>query len=267
MTMDRDQRPPTGVDSSVPSIARVYDYWLGGKDNFSADREMGDRVKATVPEIPLMAKHNRLFLGRVVRFLAGEAGIGRFLDIGAGLPTMENVHEVAQQEHPGAEVVYVDNDRVALNHARALLASSDNTHVVDGDLYQPERILAEADSLMGLDRPVAVIMLAMLHFVQDDDAHRIVRTVMDAVPAGSYLVISHIGDTPQLRKAASFYTASGTTAVPRSPERVAEFLDGLELVSPGVVPLQEWRPDGYVPARDRITGVAATCGVGRKPGR
>ncbi|MBF8184517.1 SAM-dependent methyltransferase [Nonomuraea sp. K274] len=262
--MDRDENPPAGVNPNVPSIARVYDYWLGGKDNFAADREMGDRVKAVVPEMPVMAYHNRLFLRRVVRFLAGEAGIGRFLDLGAGLPTMENVHEVAQKVRPEAEVVYVDNDPVALAHARALLATTGATHVVEGDLYEPEPILAEADSLMGLDQPVAVMMLAMLHFVPDGDAHRIVRTVMDAMPPGSYLVISHIGDTPQLQKAAAFYSASGTGAVLRSPERIAEFLDGLELVPPGAVPLPEWRPDESVPALDRVTGMAATCGVGRK---
>ncbi|NJP97592.1 SAM-dependent methyltransferase [Nonomuraea sp. FMUSA5-5] len=257
--------PPSGVDPNVPSIARVYDYWLGGKDNFAADREMGERVKAVVPELPLMAYHNRLFLGRVVRFLAGEAGIGRFLDLGAGLPTMENVHEVAQKVRPDAEVVYVDNDAVALAHARALLATTGNTHVVDGDLYRPEPILAEADALIGLDRPVAVMMLAMLHFVPDEDAGRIVRTVLDAVPSGSYLVISHIGDSPQLRKAAEFYRASGTGVVLRSAEQIARFLDGLELVPPGVVPLPEWRPDGSVPALDLMAGMAAFCGVGRKP--
>ncbi|MEV4018563.1 SAM-dependent methyltransferase [Nonomuraea angiospora] len=263
--MTLDEKPPAGVNPNVPSIARVYDYWLGGKDNFAADREMGDRVKAVVPEMPLMAYHNRLFLGRVVRFLAGEAGIGRFLDLGAGLPTMENVHEVAQKVRPSAQVVYVDNDAVALTHARALLATTGNTHVVEGDIYQPEPILAEADSLIGLDRPVAVMMLAMLHFVPDKDAHRIVRTVMDAVPAGSYLAISHIGDTPQLRKAAGFYNASGTGVVLRSPERVAEFLEGLEIIPPGVVPLPEWRPDESVPALDRTAGMAANCMVGRKP--
>ncbi|WP_090947276.1 SAM-dependent methyltransferase [Nonomuraea jiangxiensis] len=262
--MDHDVKPPSGVDPNVPSIARVYDYWLGGKDNFAADREMGDRVKAVVPEMPLMAYHNRLFLGRVVRFLAGEAGIGRFLDLGAGLPTMENVHEVAQKARPEAEVVYVDNDPVALAHARALLATTGNTHVVGGDLYHPEPILAEVDALVGLDRPVAVMMLAMLHFMPDEDAHRTVRTVMDAMPSGSYLVISHIGDTPQLREAARFYSASGTGAVLRSPERIAEFLDGLELVPPGVVPLTDWRPDESVPALDRMAGLAAICGVGRK---
>ncbi|MEO3867490.1 SAM-dependent methyltransferase [Nonomuraea sp. B12E4] len=262
--MDHDEKPPAGVDPTVPSIARVYDYWLGGKDNFAADREMGDRVKAVVPEMPLMAYHNRSFLRRVVRFLAGEAGVGRFLDLGAGLPTMENVHEVARQVNPAAAVVYVDNDPVALAHARALLATTGDAYVVDGDLYRPEPILAEADSLMGLDRPVAVMMLAMLHFVPDEDAHRIVRTVMDAVPPGSYLVLSHIGDTPQLRKAAGFYSASGTGAVLRSPERIAEFLDGLEPVSPGVVPLPEWRPDETLLEKDRMAGTAAICGVGRK---
>ncbi|MFC5834556.1 SAM-dependent methyltransferase [Nonomuraea insulae] len=264
MTMDHDMKPPAGVNPNIPSIARVYDYWLGGKDNFAADREMGDRVKAVVPEMPVMAYHNRLFLRRAVQYLAGEAGVGRFLDLGAGLPTMENIHEVAQKAHPEAQVVYVDNDPVALTHARALLATTGNTHVVDGDMYQPEQILAEAESLMGLDQPIAVMMLAMLHFLPDEDAYRVVRTVMDAMPPGSYLVISHIGDSPQLRKAASFYSASGTGAVLRSPEQIAKFLDGLELVPPGVVPLPEWRPDESVPALDRMTGMAAICGVGRK---
>ncbi|SEH01055.1 S-adenosyl methyltransferase [Nonomuraea solani] len=262
--MDPEVKLPASVNPNVPSIARVYDYWLGGKDNFAADREMGDRVKAVVPEMPVMAYHNRLFLRRVVRYLAGEAGIERFLDLGAGLPTMENVHEVAQKINPAADVVYVDNDPVALSHARALLATTGHTHVVDGDLRRPEPVLAEADSLIGLDRPIAVLMLAMLHFMQDDDAHRIVRTVMDAMPAGSYLVISHIGDSPELRKAASFYRASGTEAVLRSPEQIAKFFDGLELVPPGVVPLPEWHPDESVPELDRMMGMAAICGVGIK---
>ncbi|MBF8191552.1 SAM-dependent methyltransferase [Nonomuraea sp. K274] len=260
-----DEGSPEGINPNEPSIARVYDYALGGKDNFAADREMGDRVMELMPEIPLMARHNRLLLGRVVRFLAGEAGIGRFLDIGAGLPTMENVHEVAQAIRPEAKVVYVDNDPVALAHARALLATTGDTHVLDADMYEPERILAEADSLMDLDQPVAVMMLSMLHFVPDEDAHRIVRTVMDGVPAGSYLAISHFGDTPRARKATSFYRASGAQVVPRTPEQVAEFLNGLDLVPPGVVSLPEWRPDKSVPEVDLMGPMAMVCGVGRKP--
>ncbi|MEV0619318.1 SAM-dependent methyltransferase [Nonomuraea sp. NPDC050404] len=153
---------------------------------------------------------------------------------------------------------------MALTHARALLATTGNTHVVEGDLRRPEPILAESESLIGFDRPVAVLMLAMLHFMPDGDAHEIVRTVMEPMPSGSYLVISHIGDTPELRNASTFYRASGTEIVLRSPERIAEFLDGLELVEPGVVPLPEWRPDETVPALDLGTGMAATCGVAIK---
>ncbi|MFD0662228.1 SAM-dependent methyltransferase [Thermocatellispora tengchongensis] len=258
---------PPGVDPSVPNIARVYDYWLGGKDNSAADREMGDRVKAVVPQMPLLARQNRWFLGRAVKFLAGKAGIGRFLDIGSGLPTMNNVHEVAQATRADAEVVYVDNDPVVLAHARALLATDRHTHAVHGDVYEPLKIVEAAREIFGGDdRPVAVLMLAVMHFVPDKHAYRIVHRIMDAMPYGSFLVLSHVADTPEIRAASGVYHASAVRAVPRSVAGVRRFFRGLELLEPGVVPLPLLLPDtDFIPdLDDRPEMASALAGVGWK---
>jgi O-methyltransferase involved in polyketide biosynthesis len=251
----------------VPHSARIWNYWLGGKDNYPVDREAGDDYRAIYPEIVEVARASRRFLTRAVRWLAGEAGVRQFLDIGTGLPTADNTHEVAQRVAPEARVVYVDNDPVVLAHARALLTSSPEgaTAYVDADLRDPQRILELSAPTLDLDRPVGLMLLGVLgHIGDDDQARAIVKRLLDALPSGSYLtvcdgtnVISEAGVEAQ-----RLYNQSG--AVPyrlRRPDQLAAFFDGLELVEPGVVSCTRWRPDGDRPPR----ATDAYGGVGRKP--
>ena len=191
---DVDEQVPPGVDTSKPSIARVYDYYLGGKDNFACDREFAERLRASVPEAPIMANQNRAFLGRVVRFLA-EQGVNQFIDIGTGLPTQQNVHDVARSLAPDARVAYVDNDPIVLAHARALLAENPNTIAIEGDLRAPATILTNADlcKLIDFDRPVAILLIGILYFmVEQDRPSDIVEQFKAAMAPGSYLAISHV---------------------------------------------------------------------------
>jgi hypothetical protein len=188
------QDAPVSFDTSVAHVARVYDYWLGGKDNFAADRAAGDQAIAAFPAIPLSARANRAYLARVVRFLTGEAGIRQFLDVGTGIPTVNHTHQVAQSVAPESRVVYVDNDPVVLSHARALLAShpAGATDYLDADLRDPQMILDGAARLLDFSRPVAVMLMAILQHIDDEhDPYAIVATLMDAVPPGSYLALSH----------------------------------------------------------------------------
>ncbi|WP_433357465.1 SAM-dependent methyltransferase [Microtetraspora malaysiensis] len=225
----------------MPNVARMYDFYLGGKDNFAADREAAARVIEAAPTAPVMAKANRTFLGRAVTFLARHAGISQFLDIGAGLPTRDNVHEVAQRIRPSAEVVYVDNDPIVLAHARALLASNRRTHIVHEDLREPEKVVNAAQAFLDFDRPVAILLVAVLHFVQDrEKPYEIVDSLMDAVCPGSYLVISHAERTPQLVEAGRAYDKATARAALRSAAEISEFFDGLDLVGRGVTRLPEW---------------------------
>jgi hypothetical protein len=241
-------------DVGTPHPARRYNYWLGGKDNFAADRESGDAIAATFPTIRDSVRENRKFLRRTVEFLAGEAGIDQFLDIGTGLPTADNTHEVAQRIRPGARIVYVDNDPIVLAHARALLTSSPEgaTAYIDADLREPGKIL-EAPQLhatLDLKRPVALVLLAVLHFVHDDrDPYGIVKQIVDALPEGSYLVMSHATyDLVPPEKVATLEKQSGGQWRSRSRDEFARFFDGLDLVEPGVVPIGDWRPE---PGTDR----------------
>src|SRR5437868_6579533 len=190
--MSETEQAPAGVNPTVPSVARIYDYYLDGKDNFAADRAIGDRIMSMLPEIREMAKDNRAFLGRAVRHLA-ESGITQFLDIGAGLPTQENVHQVALAANPDAQIVYVDNDPIVLVHARALLADNPSTTVLEGDLNDPKAIIEAATALLDFTKPVAVILAAILHFLPDDDeTYRIVDDLRARLAPGSALAISHI---------------------------------------------------------------------------
>jgi S-adenosyl methyltransferase len=255
-------------DISVAHSARVHDYWLGGKDNYAADRAAGDAVIAAYPGIVRSVRANRAFLARVVRFLAAEAGITQFLDIGTGIPAAGNTHEVAQAAVPGCRVVYVDYDPVVLAHARALLDSSADGAIgyIDADLRAPEMILEQAAQTLDFSRPVAVMLIAILHLIGDqDDPYGIISRLMAAVPAGSYLALSQVAsdiEPEQMAEAAKRYNRlAHETQRHRSHAEVARFFDGLELLEPGVVAVQQWRPGSEIEARTRS---AMWGGAGRK---
>jgi hypothetical protein len=257
------------IDTSVAHPARVYDYWLGGKDNFAADREAAERVLAVTPGLRMRVRANRAFLARVVRYLAGPAGVTQFLDIGTGIPSANNTHEVAQSVVPAARVAYVDNDPIVLAHARALLTSAEGgaTDYVQADLRDPDPILAAARRTLDFSQPVAVILLGVLHLVQDDeDPWGIVARLMAAVPAGSYLAISHpaIEIHPGQVEAQKRYNERvSTPQTLRTHEDVARFFTGLELVEPGLVQVHQWRPDPDDDAPADAT--TAHGGLARKP--
>jgi S-adenosyl methyltransferase len=258
-----------GLDTSVPNIARVYDYLLGGKDNFTADRAAGDMVIAAYPGIVRGVKANRALLGRAVRYLAGEAGIRQFLDIGPGMPTAGNTHEVAQSVAPASRIVYVDNDPVVLLHARALLRSSPEgtAAFVDADLRDIGKIVAGAGQILDFSEPVAVVMLAVLHFLPDDTVYDTVSALMAAVAPESFVAISHIAKDIEAESIAEImrnsYKGPGSAEMyPRTRDEVTRLFAGLELVEPGVAALQDWRPDSDLEARNHA---AAWAGVARKP--
>jgi S-adenosyl methyltransferase len=264
--------PLSQIDTSVPHSARVYDYWLGGKDNFAADRALGDAMVQAIPTLKTMARANRAFLARAVRYLAAEAGVRQFLDIGPGIPTAGNTHEVAQDVAPDARVLYVDHDPLVLAHARALISStpSGQTEFIMADLQEPEKILADPalPRTLDLEQPVALILVAILMYFHDsDDPQGMVSTLMDGLPSGSYVAISHpTGDfNPEATQAAvDAATAAGITLVPRSRAGVESFFTGLELVEPGVVPLLAWHPDESIAGEDPES-VWYYGGVARKP--
>ena len=234
------------IDTSVAHSARVHDYWLGGKDNFAADRAAGDAVMAAYPGIVMSVRANRAFLARAVRFLAAEAGIRQFLDVGTGIPTASNTHEVAQAIAPDCRVVYVDYDPVVLAHARALLTSSPEgaTDYIDADLRKPGAILAQAARTLDFTRPVAVMLIAVMHLIVDeDDPYGIVRTLLAGVPSGSYLALSQVASdiqAEQMAEAARRYNRlARETQRHRTQDEAARFFDGLELAEPGLVPVQK----------------------------
>ena len=256
-------------DTSVAHCARVYDYWLGGKDNFAADRAAAEQAIRDCPDIVPTARANRGFLARTVRFLAAEAGIRQFLDIGTGIPTENNTHDVAQAVAPGSRVVYVDNDPLVLVHARALLASHPDgaTAYEEADLRDPGRILDLTARLLDFRRPVAVLLLAILHHVDDeDDPHEIVATLMNAVPPGSYLALSHpasdIGSEAAAKMAQNLNKVMAEKNTARDHATVTRFFDGLEMVEPGLVRVSDWHPPAGSDAR---FPAAIWAGVARKP--
>jgi SAM-dependent methyltransferase len=261
---------PPEIDATVPNSARIWNYWLGGKDNYPVDREVGDEYRAIYPEIVQVARASRQFLARAVLFLAGEAQVHQFLDIGTGLPSFNNTHDVAQRVAPGTRVVYVDNDPVVLAHARALLTSTKAvTAYVDADLHDPDEILAAAGRTLDFTRPIGLMMLGILgHIGDDDEARSIVKRLLDALPPGSYLTICD--GTNDLFEAGveaqRLYNESG--AVPyrlRSAQQIADFFEGLELVEPGVVSCPRWRPDPVAIGRDLPPQMDQVAGIGRKP--
>jgi S-adenosyl methyltransferase len=257
------------IDTSVAHSARVHDYWLGGKDNFAADRAAGDAVMSAYPDIVMSVRANRRFLARVVRFLAAEAGIRQFLDIGTGIPAANNTHEVAQSVAPSSRVVYVDYDPVVLLHAQALLSSAAQGSVdyIDADLRDPRTILEQAARILDFSRPVAVMLISVMHLVGDqDDPYGIVSQLTAAVPSGSYLALSQVASdiqAEQIAESARRYNPLARENLRfRNQAEVLRFFDGLELVEPGVVPVPDWRPASELEARARS---AIRGGVGRKP--
>ena len=258
---------PPSFDITRAHPARVYDYWLGGKDNYEADREAAEQVIQVMPSILAGVRANRAFLRRAVQYLAGEAGIRQFLDIGTGLPTAENTHEVAQAIAPESRIVYVDNDPIVLAHARALLTSTPEgaTAYVDADARDTGKILDAAAGILDFSQPVAVMALLVLQYVPDpDDPHQIVFRLMDAVPPGSYLTISDTTtdiDTERVTDGTARLNSrlGPAQSTLRSRDQIAHYFDGLELVDPGIVPMPQWRtlPNPLV--------IPAYAGMGRKP--
>ncbi|WP_327679702.1 SAM-dependent methyltransferase [Streptomyces sp. NBC_00467] len=258
------------IRTDVAHNARVWNHWLGGKDNYPVDRAVGDHVTGLYPSIGEVARADRAFLGRAVEFLAGEAGVRQFLDIGTGLPTVDNTHEVAQRIAPDARIIYVDNDPIVLAHARALLTSSTGgtTEYLDADAHDAAGIVRAVEPTLDLHEPVAVMMLGILNFVMDtDEARSIVRTLMDAVPSGSYLVLTH--PTLELggegnEDAMRFWNENATPPITaRSGAEFASFLEGLEVLEPGIVSCSRWRHD--VARERRFPQVAQFGAVARKP--
>jgi hypothetical protein len=263
-----DRATPVTFDTSVAHIARVYDYWLGGKDNFAADRAAGDEALEAYPNLVFSVRANRAFLARTVRYLVEDAGIRQFLDIGTGIPTANNTHQVAQSIAPECRIVYVDNDPIVLSHARALMASGPlgACDYIDADLRDTQTILDEAARTLDFAQPVAVMLIAVLHLIGDeDDPYGIVAKLMDAVPPGSYLTLSHVASDIEPEKMAEMgrrlnrlLAQKGTY---RSHTQVEGLFEGLELVEPGLVRIPQWRP---VSEMEASTPAAMWGGVGRK---
>jgi hypothetical protein len=260
------------LDTGVPHVARVYDYWLSGKDNFRADRVAGEEAIKAFPGIRLSAQANRAFLRRAVRYLTGSEGVRQFLDIGTGLPAAAgNTHEVSQAVAPETNVVYVDNDPLVLAHARALLTSRPEGHTayLDADLREPDTILEQAAGILDFGRPVAIMLLAILHYIPElEDARRTVARLIEAVPAGSFLVISHAGtdllpdDTAAFEKALNSHLPADHHHVARSRDMVAGFFDRVDLVEPGLVRVSDWRPDS---TEEAAIPTILWGGVAKKP--
>ena len=270
MYMAKQNRAPGGIDAATPNVARIYDYLLRGKDNFAADREAAKRLIEAIPDVAGIARDNRSFLGRVVRYLAIEGGIRQFLDLGSGLPTQANVHELAQGVAPDARVVYVDNDPLVASHGRALLASGDQTGMVPGDLRDPASILRHPDvlGLFDLARPVAVLCTSTLHFIADEaEPHRIIAEYRDQLAPGSYLAITHgtLEDDPagEGQAAERVYRQASSQLHVRPLPDVLRFFEGFELVEPGLTWITEWRPEPGTAPTGRQHSMRG--GVGRKP--
>lgn len=266
-------RPPGGIDITRAHQARVYDYVLGGKDNYVVDREAAEATFADYPggldAARRLMRENRAFLGRAVHWLAADAGVRQFLDIGTGIPTADNTHQVAQRAAPEARIVYVDKDPMVLAHARALLVGNPPgvTKYVDADLRDPDEIIQQAAEILDFNEPVAVVLVLILHMIGDhDDAYRIVGRLIDAIPSGSYLAIAHPASDIQpedVENAANQASQRMTEQVyTRDHAEVSRFFDGLELVEPGVVQTHQWRPGSNITGTNRT--IPIHCGVARK---
>ena len=258
-----------GIDTTTPNVARIYDYLLGGKDNFAADREAAEQAMRINPDIVPTVRANRAFGARTTGYLVGQAGLRQFLDIGAGMPASNNIHEVAQSIAPESRIVYVDHDPIVLTHARALLSSVPEgvTDYIEADLREPGKILAEAAQTLDFNRPVAIMLTAILHLIPDrDDPYDLVSQLVNAVVPGSYVVISHaasdIDTGAMISMANRLNELMAQQAVPRTHREVAAFFAGLELLEPGLVRIPEWRPASVSESAVRAQMWGA---VGRKP--
>ncbi len=263
-------QPQPKIDTTVSHSARIWNYWLGGKDNYAVDREVGEQILSFVPELVRSARADRYFLARAVRYLAGDEGIRQFLDIGTGLPTVDNTHEVAQRVAPDSRIVYVDNDPLVLVHARALLTSTPQgaCDYIDADVRDPDKILRGAAQTLDLAQPVAIMMLGILNFVLGtDEAQAIVHRLLDSVPSGSYLVLSHPTtevDAESMTQAVQFWNQQGSAPMTlRTRAELMRFFDRVDLVEPGVVSCSRWRPD--LTDIGEIVDVTHFCGVARRP--
>ena len=268
--MAEQDRAPGCIDATRPNVARIYDYLLGGKNNFAADRAAARRLMQAIPDVAAIARDNRSFLGRVVRYLAIEGGIRQFLDLGSGLPTQANVHELAQGVAPGARVVYIDNDPVVTSHGRALLASGDHVGMVSGDLRDPASILRHPDvlSLLNLAQPLGVLCTSILHFVAEEPGpYKIIAEYRDHLAPGSYLAITHgtLEDDPAGEGAAAerVYRQASSQLHLRPLPDVLRFYEGFELIEPGLTWISEWRPEPGTEPTGRQHSMRG--GVGRKP--
>jgi hypothetical protein len=266
--LDQEYAPPPRVDVTTPHIARIYDYWLGGKDNFEVDRAAAIAAMQAYPGTAESVRANRTFLARSVRYLVLQAGIRQFLDIGTGIPAASNTHEVAQAAAPECRVVYVDNDPIVLSHARALLSSSPQgmTAYLDADLRDPDKILGQASATLEFCRPVAIMLLGVLQGIgEHDDPYGIVATLMDAVPAGSALTITHPASDIEAEAMANVTARLGDRmpyrATLRNRAEVTRFFDGLTLVDPGVVKVTAWHQDSDL---DAARSTTLWCGVAIK---
>ncbi|MER7930921.1 SAM-dependent methyltransferase [Streptomyces sp. NPDC093272] len=267
--MERPAWAPRSIDISVPSVSRIYDYYLGGSHNFEVDREAARKAMAHLPGLPKIMQANRAFMRRAVRYAAG-AGIEQFLDIGSGIPTFGNVHEVAQAARPGAHVVYVDHDPVAVAHSEAVLAGNEGADVVAADLRKPQEILSspQVERLIDLNRPVALLLVAILHFVEDaDDPYGTVAQLRDALAPGSLLILTHasyerIPLAPERAESAvDVYKDIRNPLIMRSRDEIARFFEGYDMVEPGLVPMPHWRPES-APEDEDPYAFAGFAGVG-----
>lgn len=267
--------PSAAIDTTMPSVARAYDAALGGKDNYEVDRQLLAQLNAAVPEVNVIAVTNRAFLVRAVRFLVREAGIDQFLDCGSGLPTAENTHQVAQRFDPNVRVVYVDNDPVVLAHGRALLEDHDKTHLLGADIFRPGEVLDNelVRRYLDFDRPIGLLQVATLHHHSADEGlapAEVMRAYIDALPSGSYVVFSHFYD-PQdeyseiAQRVQTILNSSINRGYFRTRDQIEEMLTGLELVPPGLVPNEQWWPDGPGQAEPPPAGRCIVAAVGKKP--
>lgn len=272
--MERPAWAPQGIDLTVPSVSRIYDYYLGGSHNFEVDREAGRRAMEAWPGLPKIMQANRAFMRRAIRYAVGE-GVTQFLDIGSGIPTFGNVHQVAQQQNPDCRVVYVDSDPVAVAHSRAVLQDNDATDVVSADFRSPRDILQspEVERLLDLDRPVALMLVALLHFIEDtDEPWKAMAELRDALPEGSLLVVTHASGEGEYKVpdrgagASDVYRRIGSPLLMRNRQEVERFFEGWDLVDPGLVAMPRWRPEAPVDQEDPVV-FSGFAGVGRKGGQ